>query len=81
MDKVVLAESQKCRSADKGRYLLTIEAKCVLRDSGEKCLKADEVFGLVVPIDRSSRHRSLLDFVRSLSIKIFTFGCVYGVGY
>ena len=31
--------------------------------SEEKCLKAVEVFGFVMPIERSSRHLSLLDYV------------------
>ena len=46
-------------SGDKEGCLLTIKAKCVLRDSGEECLKADEVFGLLVPIDRSSRRATV----------------------
>ena len=33
----------------------------MLRVSEEKCLNAVEVFGFVIPIDRTSRHRSLLD--------------------
>ena len=62
----------------KGGCLLTIEAKCVLRESREKYLKASKAFGLVVLIDRSWRYRSLLD-LRYPCLKILTFGCVYGV--
>ena len=45
----------------KGGCLLTKDAKYVLRVSEEKCLNAVEVFSFVVPIDRNSRHRFLLD--------------------
>ena len=58
----VFAKFQRCSVTVNGGWLLTIDAKCVLRMSEEKCLNAVEDFGVVMPIKRSSCHRSLLDF-------------------
>ena len=59
-----------CTSVDvKAECRFTIAEKWELRAPKEKCFRAVEVFGLAIPIVRSSCHRPLLDcaFVGLLS--------------